>query len=207
MSVLITGFKPWGKYKKNPSGELAKRLDGRRVGDQRIAGYELDVSYKMVEKTVPSLIEEHRPVVALHLGLATGTFYVRVERVAVNIIDAGPDAEGREIRDEQVVPGGPAAYFSTLPTRRIVARLREEGIPARLSYTAGTFLCNYTMYTSLHTVKTMGLATLSGFIHVPLTPEMALDGSAPSMPIELIEKAVLVAIDVSLEHARKSEKQ
>lgn len=207
MDILITGFKPWGKYKKNPSGELAKRLDGRVVKNYIIKGYELEVSYKKVEKDIPSLIARHRPVIALHLGLAAGTPYIRVERVAVNIIDAEPDIEGREIRDEPIVQGGPVAYFSTLPTRSIVERLRKEGIPARLSYTAGTFLCNYTMYTSLHTIKTMGLTTLSGFIHLPLTPEMVLDGSAPSMPLELMEKAVLVAIDVSLEYERKMKNQ
>ncbi|RLE59505.1 MAG: pyroglutamyl-peptidase I [Thermoprotei archaeon] len=207
MDILVTGFKPWGKYKKNPSGELAERLDGRVVKNHIIRGYELEVSYKKVEKDIPSLIAKHEPVITLHLGLAAGTSYIRVERVAINIIDAGSDVEGREIKDEPIVPGGPIAYFSTLPTRSIVERLRKEGIPARLSYTAGTFLCNYTMYTSLHTIKTMGLTTLSGFIHLPLTPEMVLDGSAPSMPLEMMEKAVLVAIDVSLEHARKMKNQ
>ena len=122
-----------------------------------------------------------------------------MERVAVNIVDAGPDADGNEKRDEPVVEGALAAYFSTLPTRTMVERLRRAGIPASLSYTAGTYLCNYAMYLSLHTVAENKLPTLAGFLHIPYTPEMVLDKNKPSMPLTMAEKAVKIAIETSLD--------
>ena len=198
--ILVTGFKPWGKFRTNPSGIIAKNLDGLRLGSEAMMGVELDVSYRRVRKTLPRLIEDLSPKLVINLGLAPGTPGIRVERVAINIVDAGKDVDGVELRDTEIVQGGPAAYFSTLPTRKIVEALRGDGIPSHLSYTAGTFLCNYTMYLSLHTVKTLGVDAKAGFLHVPLTPEMAVDGKAPSMPLGMIEKAVKIAIETSLKH-------
>lgn len=204
MVVLVTGFKPWGSHSLNPSGQIASRLDDAEIRGEKVVGVELKVSYREVREKLPALILSLKPSVALHLGLAPETPSIRVERVAVNIIDAGPDADKAEKRDEPVVEGAPAAYFATLPTRTIVEELRRAGIPTTLSYTAGTYLCNYAMYLSLHTVAENKLPTLAGFLHIPYTPEMVLDKNKPSMPLTMAEKAVKIAIETSLETLRQS---
>ena len=203
MVVLVTGFRPWGSHSLNPSGQIARRLDGTEIRGEKVVGVELKVSYREVREKLPALILNLKPRLALHLGLAPETPSIRVERVAVNMVDAGPDADKAEKRDEPVVEGAPAAYFATLPTRAIVEELRRAGIPAILSYTAGTYLCNYAMYLSLHTIAENKMPTLAGFLHIPYTPEMVLDKNKPSMPLTMIEQAVKIALKTSLETLRQ----
>ncbi len=196
--IVVTGFKPWGRHKHNPSEELAKLLHGRVIAGQRVESKILPVSYRAALEAVAE-IHAISPRLTLHLGLAASAPALRMEKVAVNIADAGPDVEGVEKRGEPVVPGGPAAYFATAPMEEMVDASRRAGVPARLSYTAGTYLCNYIFYLSLHHA---GRGAAVGFIHLPLTPEMALEGNAPFIPLELQLRGVLAAVEAALKVLR-----
>ena len=133
------------------------------------------------------------------LGLAGGRARIALEHVAVNVMDYSiPDARGELVRGEPCLPGGPAAYLATLPLRAILAALMVEGIPAYVSYTAGTYLCNSTLYTTLHQIAERALPLRAGFIHVPFLPSMvAAHGlEEPSMEVGLMLRALEVALRV-----------
>lgn len=208
LKLLITGFEPFGGERVNPSGvvaeEAARTLEGALPGASVVSAV-LPVSYKRAREAVRRLVEEHLPDVAIALGQAGGLAHVAVERVAVNLMDARiPDNDGYAPVDEPIEPGAPPAYFSTLPVRLIVKNLRSAGIPAALSYSAGTFICNLVMFELLHLSATSGQPRRAGFIHLPYLPEQAVDkrswcGHAPSMARELLVKAVEVAARTSLE--------
>ncbi len=135
----------------------------------------------------------------LHLGLAEGRARIGLERVAINLLDYSiPDASGYQAVDEPCVPGGPAAYASTLPLRSILGALTAEGIPAFISNSAGTYLCNQTLYATLHLVTTRGLRARVGFLHLPLLPAMvAASGlDQPSMAAATMLRAVEVMLEV-----------
>jgi len=203
--VLVTGFSLWGSEKYNPSAEIALKLNNVVIEGYRVIGVVLPVSFRRVIKELPEILLKHRPTIAIHLGLAPRSHQVYVERVALNLMDTEKgDVDGFKPRDEPIVPGGPAAYFATIPTRRIVKRLKKEGIPAALSYFAGTFLCNCAMYISLHTIATHKLETISGFIHIPYTPQQAVEKNVPSMCLHLSQKAVEIAIKESINHLKQN---
>ena len=199
--VLVTGFTKWGNEPGNPTEELAKRLDGSTVLGAEVVGKVLPVSFKRAGSIVEQLVRELRPSVVISFGLAPKDQVIRVERVAVNIMaPKKPDEDGYRPVDEPIDPSGPVAYFSTIPTRKIYEELLRRGIPARLSYSAGTFLCNFVMYKFLRELDILGMNSLSGFIHVPFTPELAAkkDPPAASLPMELMEEAARIAIELSL---------
>ncbi len=174
MKVLLTGFEPFGSWKRNPSGETVRHLDGATIVDAEITGLILPVSYRRAATPLIAAIDELRPDVVLNLGQGKDVG-VRVERVAVNRCEAptGGDNDGYEPQGEPVVPGGPATYLSTLPVAEIVSLLTSIGIEAAPSDSAGEFLCNYSMYTTLHHIATHQLPIRAGFIHAsPLSDEM-----------------------------------
>src|SRR5579885_936414 len=174
MKVLLTGFEPFGSWKRNPSGETVRHLDGATIVDAEITGLILPVSYRRAATPLIAAIDELRPDVVLNLGQGKDVG-VRVERVAVNRCEApaGGDNDGYEPQGEPVVPGGPATYPSTLPVAEIVSLLTSIGIEAAPSDSAGEFLCNYSMYTTLHYIATHQLPIRAGFIHAsPLSDEM-----------------------------------
>ncbi len=150
-TILLTGFEPFAGLAVNPSAEVAKALDGRAVGDAMVRSAVLPVHHAEVAPRVAQLVDETDPFAVLHLGLAGGRARLSLERVAVNVMDyETPDNAGHVARGEPCVPDGPPAYFSTLPLSAILAALLAEGIPASVSNTAGTYLCNQTMYGTLH---------------------------------------------------------
>jgi len=210
MNVLITGFEPYGEEKYNPSGEIARKFNGKVIDDAKIFGFEIPVSFKRVGGVLAKLIDDVKPKIVINLGLAPRTTYIRVERVAINIMDAGPDNDGYKAVDEPIIPNGPAAYFATIPVRKIVEAVRNEGIPASISNSAGTFLCNCTMYHTLHYITVNNLDAIAGFIHIPYTLEQAakkppksfLGMPPPSLPLNAIEKAVEIAIKISIKKVR-----
>jgi len=142
------------------------------------------------------LLDRVNPDAALALGVAPGRPALSVERVAVNVLDfTVPDNRGRRYRDRPIRRGGPAAYFSTLPVRPILAALRKEGIPAELSDTAGTYLCNFAMFTLLDAFAADGKRGPAGFIHVPQVPEASLDKPGqPSMDYATIRRGIVIAL-------------
>ena len=200
MKALVTGFEKWGEEPGNPTERLVSILDGKKVGDIEIHGFLLPVAFNRARKEIISKIEEIRPDIIINTGLAASRLVISIERVAVNIVDARrPDNDGIRPIDEPIDPEGPFAYPSTLPTRRILERLKSNGIPAKLSYSAGTYLCNFVMYLSLRTIDKLGIRSLSGFIHVPHSPDLAAkkDKPTPSMSIDLIERAIKMALEES----------
>jgi pyroglutamyl-peptidase len=197
--VLVTGFEAFGGHAVNPSLEVAKALDGRLVGDVAVRAEVLPVHHAEVAPRVSRLLDETDPLAVLHLGLAAGRARVALERAAVNVMDYDtPDNAGYRARGEACVPGGPAAYFATLPLAAILGALLAEGIPAYVSNTAGTYLCNQTMYGTLHLLARRGHPARAGFVHLPLLPAMvAASGlEQPSMDAGLMVRAVEIALGV-----------
>ena len=199
MIVLVTGFEPFTPFKINPTEELARTFEGYRIGGAVVRSAVLPVHHADAAARMRDLLVSVRPDAILHLGLAGRRARLAVERVAVNVMDyAVPDNAGCQKTDEPCAVGGPAAYFATVPVRAIVERLVEAGIPAYVSDTAGTYLCNQTLYTTLHAVAGADTPPRVGFIHVPLLPSMvaAAGLDEPSMDLPLMRRAVEIALGV-----------
>jgi pyroglutamyl-peptidase len=198
-TLLVTGFEPFAGQSANPAEEVAKALDGRAIGDAVVRSAILPVHHAEAGPRVARLVQETDPRAILHLGLAAGRARLALERVAVNVMDFDtPDNAGFRAQGEPCVPGGPAAYFATLPLAAILAALVAEGIPAYVSNTAGTYLCNQTLYGTLHLLASARRAVPAGFVHLPLSPPMVAAGGLeqPSMDPGLMVRAVEIALGV-----------
>jgi pyroglutamyl-peptidase len=198
---LLTGFEPFDGDSVNPSGEVAKQLDGRVIGDAVVRSVILPVQHEAARARVAPLLDAPELAAVVHLGLAGGRARVSLERVAVNLMDySRPDAHGQVLSGVACVEDGPAAYFSTLPLRAMLAALTAEGIPAAISNTAGTYLCNDISYTTLHALAGRGWSIPTGFIHLPYLPSMVSAHALeePSMDLPLMVRAV----EIALQHAR-----
>ena len=179
MRLIVTGFEPFGGSETNASWEAVQRLEGV---EKRI----LPVSFARAKDEICALVAE-APDAIICVGEAGGRSAISIERVAVNWIDARiPDNDGAKPVDQRIVADGPAACFATLPTRGIVERLQEERIPAELSYTAGTYVCNCAFYALMEAIARSGKPILGGFIHVP----------AKGIPIETIAEGLAIATKV-----------
>ncbi|MBR2888924.1 MAG: pyroglutamyl-peptidase I [Oscillospiraceae bacterium] len=188
--LLITGFDPFGGGTVNPSWEAVKSLPDR-VGEWELCKLAIPTVFGTAAELVLKRAEEFRPEVILCVGLAGGRDAVTPERIAVNIRDARiPDNAGYQPCGEFVVPGGPAAYFSTVPVTEMARAIRDAGIPAAVSNTAGTFVCNDVLYTILN--RYAGTEVRAGFIHVPRLPEQG----EPNLPLEKTVAALIAAIKV-----------
>jgi pyroglutamyl-peptidase len=197
--ILVTGFEPFGTHTANPTEGLAKAVDGRRVGGVDIVGQVLPVHHADAARRITATLAETRPSAVVHLGLAAGRARVALERVAVNVMDYEvADNAGYRASGEPCVPGGPAAYFSTLPLAAMLKALTDEGIPAYTSNTAGTYLCNQTLYWTLHAARDLARPPAVGFIHFPLLPAMVATAGLeqPSMDFPLMVRAVETVLGV-----------
>lgn len=197
--ILVTGFEPFGTHTANPTEGLAKAVDGRRVGGVDIVGQVLPVHHADAARRMTAALAEMRPSAVVHLGLAAGRARVALERVAVNVMDYEvADNAGYRASGEACVPGGPAAYFATLPLAAMLKALLDEGIPTYASNTAGTYLCNQTLYWTLHSVRDLARPPAAGFIHFPLLPAMvaAAGLEQPSMDFPLMLRAVETVLGV-----------
>lgn len=195
--ILLTGFDPFDGDAVNPSGEVAKRLDGRVIGDRVVRSAVLPVQHETAQAVVRPLLETPGLVAVVHLGLAGGRARISIERVAVNVMDySRPDAHGQVLCDVPCAPDGPAGYFSTLPLREMLAALTAEGIPAAISNTAGTYLCNHVLYATLHHLARRGLRVPAGFVHLPFLPSMvaAHDREEPSMDLATMIRSLEVVL-------------
>ena len=189
--LLITGFAPFGGEAVNPSWEAVRRLP-ERIGPWRLVKQQIPVAFGKAAQAVLETAEEIRPDVILCIGQAGGRKSITPEAAAINLQDARiPDNAGYQPTDQPVIPGGPAAFFATVPVRRMVSAIREKGLPGDLSYSAGAYVCNDTLYTLLH--RYAGTDTRVGFIHVPFLPEQAKE-NVPSLPLEQIIEALTAAI-------------
>ena len=206
-AALITGFEPFGGYELNPSAEMARRLDGVRIGGVPVVGRVLPVDMAAVDDAFADALRGVDPAAVILLGLAPGEPMIRLERVALNLADFTiPDNAGTRLADHALDRNGDVGVWTRLPLRAIQARLLAAGIPARLSETAGTYLCNAAMYRALTAVPRR---VPCGFIHLPLLPaEVAMrlerdSGAAnlPSMAFPFQRKAVEIALAVTLAEA------
>ncbi|MCG7387779.1 pyroglutamyl-peptidase I [Pantoea sp. ACRSB] len=200
-TVLVTAFEPFGGESLNPSWEAVHALDGKTLGGARIVARQLPVVFSDVLGVLYAAMDEVQPDLILSVGQAGGRSDITLERIGINVDDARiPDNAGQQPVDEPIVADGPAGYFSTLPIKAIVAALREAGIPASVSQTAGTFTCNRVMYGLLHRLHTQGNRVRGGFVHIPYLPEQAArHPGAPSMARDNVMQALEIAIRVSLE--------
>ncbi len=201
-TLLVSGFTPWGAHTDNPSGVIAERMDGEMISGARVHGRVLPVDLEAAWPLLREAIETNCPAAVLCLGLAAGRPVVSLERVAVNVADFHePDDSGRTPRDLPIVGDGPDALLATFPNRAAVERLRAAGIPAAVSDTAGTYLCNAVLYRTLHHLRAARPAVPAGFMHLPFTPEqVAAEGEArPSMDLERQLRAVRMALAAVLE--------
>lgn len=188
--LLITGFEPFGGQSVNPSWE-AVRLLPDTIGDMALTKLRIPTVFGEAARTVLSAAEDLRPDVILCIGQAGGRSAITPEYVGINLRHARiADNAGQQPQDEPIEPEGPAAYFATVPVRRMVAAVEQVGIPCTCSYSAGTFVCNELLYTLLH--RFHGTQTQVGFVHVPYLPEQG----KPHLPLEEIVRGLTAAISV-----------
>jgi pyroglutamyl-peptidase len=197
MRILLTGFDPFGGEKINPAFEAVKLVQDR-IADSDIIKLEIPTVIGKCDKLVAQMVREKKPDVVLSIGQAGGRFDISVERVAVNIIDARiPDNEGNQPFDQQIRKDGENAYFATIPVKAIAERIKSKGLPASVSYTAGTYVCNYIMYCELYMAATEFPKLRCGFIHVPFSTSQAINKPTPvpTMSIENMTLAIEAAIE------------
>ena len=200
-TVLVTGFEPFGGAQHNPSLEIVRALHGRAIGGHRIAGEVLPCVFGLANRELRRLLRRHRPGLVFCLGLAAERGEISLERIAINVDDARiPDNAGRQPVDRPVVRSGPAAYWSTLPIKAIVAALRERGIPGRVSQTAGTFVCNHVFYGLMHALRRRP-GVRGGLAHVPEMAGLERAGAA-GMERETMIAAIAIGIEVALRTRR-----
>ncbi|OTA18357.1 pyrrolidone-carboxylate peptidase [Xenorhabdus vietnamensis] len=199
-TVLITGFEPFGGETINSSWEAVRLLQGCQIAGANIEVCLLPCIFDTSLEHLYAAIERFKPEVVISVGEAGGRSHISVERVAINVNDARiPDNAGKQPIDIPVIADSPMAYFSTLPIKKIVNALNHAGIPATVSQTAGTFVCNHVMYGLLHYLSQHFPAVRGGFIHVPYLPEQATSHSdVPSMAVEMIMTALKIAIKSTL---------
>lgn len=199
--VLVTGFEPFGGESTNPSWEICRLLP-RAIGHTRIETCRVPCEFRRAIEVVAAAIERVKPRIVLCLGQAGGRSRVSVERVGINVDDARiPDNAGARPVDEPVAAHGPSAYFATVPVKAMARAIREAGVPAEVSNTAGTYVCNHLLYGVLHFLAASASGALAGFIHVPWSEEQALEKpGAPSMAITTMARGIEAAIVAALEH-------
>ncbi|TCO72676.1 pyroglutamyl-peptidase I [Marinisporobacter balticus] len=201
MKVLITGFTPFGGEKINPSFEAVKRLDDT-IGSVTIIKKEIPTVFKKSIQMLEKYIQEEKPDAVICVGQAGGRFEMSIERVAINLDDARiPDNEKNQPIDQPVFEDGENAYFSNLPLKAMAKKIQENHIPAVVSNTAGTFVCNHLMYGLMYLIHKKYTNIKGGFIHVPYIPDQILEKKGvPYMTLEEIIKALTCAIEALVEN-------
>lgn len=194
MKLLLTAFDPFGGASVNPAQEAVK-LVADYIGDVEITKLEVPTVFGKSIAAVTAALDAVHPDAVLCIGQAGGRYGLTPERVAINMDDASiPDNEGNQPIDVPIFEDGAPAYFSTLPIKAMVAAIREAGLPASVSNTAGTFVCNHLMYGVLHTLATQYPGIRGGFMHVPFIPSQTLQHPAPSMNQQDIARGIEAAI-------------
>ncbi|MEF9927337.1 MAG: pyroglutamyl-peptidase I [Massilia sp.] len=200
-TVLLTGFEPFNGATINPAWEAVRSLEGWQGNGFQVEVRQLPCVFGDAIEDLTALIDELHPDVVIAVGQAGGRPDISVERVAINVDDASIlDNGGQQPVDTAIAADGPAAYFSTLPIKAIVHALRERGLVAGVSQTAGTFVCNHVFYGLMHYAATQPQPIKAGFIHVPFLPEQAAarPDAPPSMALEDIIAGIKLAVEVTL---------
>jgi len=198
MKALVTGFDAFGGDKINPSA-LAVRQLKRKIGGVVVHTAVLPTSYARSSIALRGAIHEVRPDLVLCVGQAGGRTELCLERVAINVQDARiKDNDGKQPVDRPVVRDGPAAHFATLPIKACVAEMRKAGLPAAVSNTAGTFVCNNVFYALLDMAARHPIPMRAGFLHIPYVTEQAARlGTVPSMALDDIVRGIEIVVTVS----------
>ena len=192
MKIIVTGFDPFGGETINPSIECVKALP--EIEGVELIRLELPTVFKESAIRLNEVINDVKPDAVLSVGQAGGRAGITMERIAINVDDARiPDNISQQPIDEAIQLDGEAAYFTTLPIKRIVKAIREAGIPVEVSNSAGTFVCNHIMYQALFAATKADKPFKAGFMHIPFIPEQTTD--KPSLPLEESTKAVQIAIE------------
>ncbi|MHA1779219.1 MAG: pyroglutamyl-peptidase I [Candidatus Heimdallarchaeaceae archaeon] len=196
--ILLTGFEPFGGSKVNPSLEVAKTLNDKEIDGFKIIGKTIPLVFDEIKSTIENLIQEYAPSAVISVG-QSGRGVISLERVAINLADAKIAYNcGTKPFDQVLEVKGPVAYFTTLSVRAIISKLHEAGIPAEISYSAGTYGCNQLFYHLMHYVSKRSLDIPAGFIHVPPLPQQVVEKrSAPSMCLDLITHALEIVIETT----------
>lgn len=196
MKILVTGFDPFGQDTINPAQEAVKQLPNEILGAS-IIKLEIPTMFHQSANVVNLAIQQHQPDIVVHIGQAGGRFGITPERIAINLDDARiADNSSQQPIDQLIAENGPAAYFSQLPVKAMVANMQEVGIPATVSNSAGTFVCNHIMYQTLHYCQMNYPQIQSGFIHVPYLPQQVADkASLPSMDLKTIVQGLVISIE------------
>jgi pyroglutamyl-peptidase len=210
LKILISGFEPFGGSTVNPTEKLVQA-----IAEETFAGVELKTALLPVYfddcvKQLLQKIEEFRPDAVISCGLAGGRTGITPERIAVNLKDIAPDApypdnKGARPQDMPINPGGPDGLFTKLPIRRMVGRLKEAGIPASISYSAGTFICNNAMYGVLDYIRQNDPSMIAGFVHFPASEEMAAEHPTwPTLPQEMMLEGLRIIIQTTIDDIKMS---
>ena len=199
--VLITGFDPFGGEAINPALEAVKKIQDE-ISGAKVIKVEIPTVFRRSLEELEKAINEHNPDIVICVGQAGGRFDVTPERVAINMDDARiKDNEGNQPLDLPIFEDGESAYFSNLPIKAMVKEMQENGIPASVSNTAGTFVCNHIMYGLLYMAHKKFNNIKGGFIHVPFIPSQVVDKkNTPSMSLENITKGLECAIKAAVEN-------
>ncbi len=201
MKILVSGFDPFGGEKINPAIESVKLLPDEIKG-AKIIKLEIPTVARKSLKKLEEVIEIEKPDVVINVGQAGGRTDISVERVGINMDDFRiKDNEGNQPIDEKIAEGGPDAYLVTIPIKAMVQKMIENKIPASVSNTAGTFVCNHVCYGMAYLASTKYPNMRTGFIHIPFLPEQVVDKrNMPSMPLEMIAKGLEYAIEAIVEN-------
>jgi pyroglutamyl-peptidase len=198
---LVFGYRARSEH-ENPSQDVAEALDGATIAGAPVRGVVLDIDSATVASAIRREVEASRPRLTIGTGVARSAFGLQVERAGVNLLDFQmPDGTGRRPTGAPVVEGGPPAYFATVPVKAMVAAIREAGVPARVSHSASTHMCNQSLYLQLHLAAGGHGAWRAGFIHVPNRPEFVARrrGWGPSLSFDAVLAGVRAGIEVALE--------
>ena len=200
MTILLTGFDPFGGEKTNPSWDAVRVLRGRTMRGHRVVALRLPTVFGAAEDALARALEKHQPRVALCVGQAGGRAAISFERVAINLVDARiEDNAGARPVDAPVVAGAPAAYFASAPVKAMAAAVRDAGIPAEVSLTAGSYVCNAVFYALMHHVATRMPSLRAGFVHIPFAPaQVVARANVASMPRDTVVAALEIASKVAL---------
>ncbi|WP_055665822.1 pyroglutamyl-peptidase I [Desnuesiella massiliensis] len=202
MKVLITGFDPFGGEKINPALEAVKKVK-EEIANAQVIKVEIPTVFRKSLEALETAIETHKPDIVICIGQAGGRFDITPERVAINLDDARiKDNEGNQPIDMPIYEDGEPAYFASLPIKAMVKEISDNGIPASVSNSAGTFVCNHIMYGLLYLIDKKYNNIKGGFIHVPFIPSQVVDKkNTPSMSLEDITKGLECAIKAAVENS------
>ena len=197
MKILITGFDPFGGETVNPAYEAVKLLPDTIAGAE-IIKLEVPTRFHRAGAVLEDAMQRHKPDAVICVGQAGGRAAITPEKVAINLMDGRiPDNAGYQPVDVPIREDGETSYFTSLPVKAMVQRMRDAGIPAAVSYTAGTYVCNYLLYTLLYLIDKKYPNVRGGFIHVPYAMEQVINKplGTPSMDLRQIARGLETAVE------------